>query len=345
MSYRPRIRTKLGVYTILLIIILLIVARVTGKGPHTLEVNISKTYKFEFKGFDSFNIEEVEDNGDLARVVEKNLQGVEGTFGIYITSLDGQEKYGLNELETFPAASLYKLILMAAVLKEVQDGNLQMDQPIYGQKSHLTEALGSVDFGYKEAPENLSYTVEEALDRVARISDNFAAIMLSEKLLQLRVSRLEDNKLLVEMTKTLGMKNTVFDSDPIVTTPSDIGGYFRLLADGQVVSAKVSEQIVDLLSKAQINNRIPALLPSKEVLVVHKTGELARVRHDAGIVYFTTEEDNEASPEAQINQPKKGFIIVLMSKELKDENQGIEVEAQLTKDVYEYFRLEQRGRK
>lgn len=337
MPYRPRTHTKLGVYTLLLVIILLVIARVTGKGPNTLGISTSKTYKFEFRGFNSFNIKEVEDNSEIEKIVDRNLQGVGGTFGIFIQSLDGKESYGQSELETFPAASLYKLVLIAAAFKEIEAGDLKLDQPIYGNKSHLTEVLGSVDFGYEEAPESISYKVDEALDRVARISDNFAAIMLTEKLRQVRVNRDDKNKLLVEMTKDLGMENTSFDSDPISTTPYDIGEYFRRLADGQVVSTDASSQIINLLSKAQINNRIPDQLPKDEVKIAHKTGELSRIRHDAGIVYFVSKPDPEASDSAEKELSKKGYIIVLMSKDLKDENQGIEVESQISKDIYDYF--------
>lgn len=302
-------KTKLGIW-VLLIVAMLVGLSVILKGT-------SKTYTFDFGKTFSFQYQ----SSPLRDVVARDLAGKRGTYAIYVENLQTTEKYALNESEIFPAASLYKLILMAAVLKEVEAGNLKLEDEIYGKKSHLIEVLGEEDFGYEEVPESIAYTVDEALTRVGRISDNFAAIMLTEKLRQLRVNRGDEDKLLIQMTKDLGMDHTDFESDPIDTTASDIAHYFKLLYGRQVVSPAVSEAIIKYLSLSNINDRIPASLP-EEVKVVHKTGELAQVRHDAGFV-----------------EPSVGgaYVIVIMSKDVVYEDDGVDTLAQVSKDVYQYF--------
>lgn len=307
-------RTKLGLITLFILASLVVISHFFSDSAQTFNFEFSKTLGIK-----------AESSG-LKEIVERNLKDEEGQFAIFIEEMETGEGYALNEREIFPAASLYKLILLAAVLKEVEGGSLTWQTPVSATKTHLTEVLGSVDFGYEESSEYIEYTVEQASKRVAEISDNFAAILLTEKLSQIRKGRDEEDKLLVQMTRELGMKDTTFDSDPINTTSSDIGRYFKLLYQGKVVSPSASDKIKELLRGAKINNRIPAQLP-EGVKVIHKTGELSRIRHDAGIVSFNLSEGVE-----------RAYVIVLMSKDLKYEDDGIEVLANLSKEIYEYFK-------
>lgn len=309
-------RTKLGLYALIILGILVVSSHLLKSKTGWKGFESGSTYTFEYK------------SESLMKVVQKSLAGKTGTFAVYIENLNSGEKYGLNENQGFPAASLYKLILMAAVLKEVEGGRLSLDDTITNTKSHLQSVLGEVDFGYEERSESIQYTVDEALTRVGAISDNFAAIMLTEKLAQVRASSGSDEKLLFKMTDELGMKNTSFDSDPIITTAFDIGGYFKAMYWGQVVSKPASDKIIDLLGKSKINDRIPAKLP-EGTKVIHKTGELSRIRHDGGIVY----------PPNTPNHPDNPYVIILLSKDLQFEDDGVETLAQLSKDVYDYFEV------
>lgn len=307
-------RTKLGLITLVIITLLVIISIPFSK--------TSKVYKFDFSEVvTSSTLGIAMPPSPLEKIVKKDLEGKEGSFAVVVESLQDDEKYYLNVTEIFPAASLYKLILLAAVEKEIEAEEISLDDSVSSTKTHLAGVLGEVDFGYEDAPERIGYTVREAMERVGRISDNFAAIMLTEKLRAVRMSRDDDNKLLVKMTKELGMKNTSFDNDPIATTAEDVAVYFKGLYNGQVVSKTGSEQITKYLSLSNLNDRIPAKLP-KETKVVHKTGELARVRHDAGIVYL------EGHP----------YLIVLLSKDLQYEDDVVETFAQISDDVYEYFK-------
>lgn len=304
--------TKLGLITLSFLALLIAVSILLSK--------TSKVYTFDFTRAE-FTLGIPQEQSPLDKIVKQNLKEKKGSFAVVVESLPGGEGYQYNGVELFPAASLYKLILLAAVMKEVEDRQMNLDDTVSSTKTHLVDVLGEVDFGYEEAPERIGYTVQEALERVGRISDNFAAIMLAEKLRAVRASQDDSDKLLIKMARDLGMTNTSFESDPIATTAEDIAIYFKALYNGQVVSKTASDKIIELLSLSKLNNRIPAKLP-EGVKVVHKTGELGRVRHDAGIVYL------EGNP----------YLIVLLSKDLKYEDDGVETLAQISKDVYEYFK-------
>lgn len=294
-------RTKLGIITLFFLALLVIIARFFNSGPDVL------------------GEEKARNNAELEGIIDAELSGTEGHFAIYIESLATPSgkivpKFALNEGESFPAASLYKLVLLAAVFKEIEAGGWKLEDRIIASRAHLKEVLGALDFGYEDAPEKIEYSVAEALERVGRISDNFAAIMLTEKL---REGSKEKDPLL-QMASELGMKSTTFDGMPN-TTASDIAVFFKKLYWGEVVSPQVSSAIIKYLSLSKINNRIPAGI-SEGVKIVHKTGEMARLRHDAGVVYG-------ANP----------YLMVLLSKDLRYEDEGVGVLAEISGKVWRYF--------
>lgn len=250
----------------------------------------------------------------LQSEIEKYLEGKDGEYAIYVKDLlpDGKRNVYINSDQSFEAASLYKVFLMAATFKAINEGQMSLDTQISAKLSHLEDVLGSVDYGYQNlsSDEVVTYTVEECLDRIARVSDNYAAIMLAEKL---GWSSLQD------IADEIEAKNTSIKT-PISTSAEDMGLLLEKIYKGEIVSFDASESIIDLLTTAQINNRIPAKLP-KEVKVAHKTGELPQVRNDAGIVFL------DGNP----------YVIVLMSKNLKYEDQAIEDLAEVSKMVYDYY--------
>lgn len=308
--------TKIALWTLFILGVLIIL-------PRFIKFDLAETFTFDF------------DNNPLKKIVKKHINENEGNFAVYIESFGSKETYAFNEGIKFPAASLYKVVLMAAVYKDIEDGKLKEDKVLVAKKSHLTDVLGAVDFGYEEAEEQISYSVEQSLKRVAEISDNFAAIMLTDALLD-KGKPSSPREKLTNMAKSLGIEATTFEKDELIQTSAyDMGTYFKklykqsLLSDdskGEVISTKSAKKILELLSGSKLNNRIPAKLP-KEVKVVHKTGELARIRHDAGIVYLSP-----AGPD---------YVIVLMSKEIKNEDKTVGIMADLSKEVYEYFKEKQ----
>ncbi len=285
-----------------------------------VKVDLSKSFYFDFSKISNTFTFDFENN-KLKSLVQDQLAEDSDNFGIVIETLEGElDGYKFNEDKKFPAASLYKLVLMAAIFKEIESGSLNLNSNLSAKKDYLTKVYGEVDYGYEDREEQISYTVEEAILRVATISDNFAAIMLTDKL--------RDRDKLTAMAKDLGLDNTTFETESIETTPADIATFFRKLYAKEVVSPSASEEIVELLSKSRLNNRIPAKIwgnpdeASPSPKIAHKTGELSKIRHDSGIVFL----------------PGKPYLIVIMSQDLKDENQATEIMANLSGEVFKYFK-------
>jgi len=257
---------------------------------------------------------QMQTDNKLQSAIEGFLAGGEGDYAVWVKDLtpSGRRNVSINSGQKFAAASLYKLFLMAAVYKEVNAGKITLDTEISAKLSHLDSIFGGRDFGYEDFDDSeiIEYSVRESLERVAGISDNFAAIMLAEKISWGKVQAIAEE---------LGAQSTTL-KDPIRTSADDIGLVFEKLYKGEVVSVEASEQILDMLSKSKLNNRIPALLPD-DLKIAHKTGELSRVRNDAGIVFL------EGNP----------YVIVMMSKNLRGEDDGVENLAQISKMVFDYY--------
>lgn len=289
-----------------------------------------ESFGIEFKGTEhnfrkilgTQQTEKTNVDNKLQSKVEAYLADKDGEYAIYVMDLkpEGKRNICIRCSEPFEAASLYKLFLMDAVYQAVYGGKLTMDSEISAKMSHLKEVYGDVDFGYEDFSDDeiIVYTVGEALERVASISDNFAAIMLAEKIGWGTIQNAADE---------IGATQTSIKS-PITTSARDIGTLFEKLYKGEIVSLESSEKILDTLTKSKLNNRIPALLP-EDIKIAHKTGELAGVRNDAGVVFLN------ANP----------YVIVIMSKDLRGEDDGVENLAQISKIIYDYYASNSEGKR
>lgn len=299
---KPAVRLALYILLILSVLLAIVFWLLRDKtDPLISMVDFSSKWSFNF--YDS----------KLKKIVDGNLRGKEGEYAVVIERLEDErnEGYYYNERKSFPAGSFYKLFLLAAVFELIERGELTEDGLISSSKSHLEEVLGGEEFGYKDFEgDEITYKVKEAVQRVGTISDNFAAIMLAEKISWDRVRN---------VVKTIGAENTDIHN-PISTTADDIALFFRKLYRKEVISPEVSDKLINLLSGARINDRIPAKLP-KSLKIAHKTAELSRIRSDAGIVFL------EGKP----------YLIVLMSKDLRYEDDGVALLAKISREVYEYF--------
>jgi beta-lactamase class A len=88
----------------------------------------------------------------------------------------------------------------------------------------------------------------------------------------------------LDFTRSLVFITEFSAREPVnLTTPRDMATFFRLLRDDELISPLVSWRLKHILATRIINDRLPALLPGSTE-VIHKTGNLINVLHDAGII-------------------------------------------------------------
>jgi beta-lactamase class A len=105
------------------------------------------------------------------------------------------------------------------------------------------------------------------------------------------------------------------------TNAHDLAIIFEAIADGKAVNRSASSAMVDVLLAQRFADIIPALLPP-DVKVAHKTGSITGVEHDSGIVFL---------PDG------RRYVLVLLSKNLKDAASGKQALAGVSKRIYEYM--------
>ncbi len=287
----------------------------------------------------------------LASLIREKIPSDNGTYSIVVKQLGSDEhQVYINADQILPAASLYKLYLMAAAYQEIEKGTITEKTVMTSSVSHLEQVLGGEEFGYEDSEGSISYTVDQALHRVAEISDNYAAIMLAEKL---------DWETVRKLAADLGATHTTIKS-PISTSASDIANLFDLMAQKKLVSPASSDKMIELLAGSRLNNRIPDQLPAG-LKIAHKTGELSGVRHDAGLVFLEktpadekscnkykkegidcTCETNKENPSLSKYQcSNKGpYLIVMMSNDVKGEDSAIDTLSDISKVVFDYFKVQ-----
>jgi len=109
-----------------------------------------------------------------------------------------------------------------------------------------------------------------------------------------------------------GLNNTI--------TAHGLMTLFEKMAKGKTVNPAASKAMIDILLDQKFNDIIPAELPAG-VKVAHKTGSITGVHHDSGIIFLPN---------------GKKYVLVLLSKNLKDEKAAIKAMAKVSKLIYEF---------
>lgn len=246
---------------------------------------------------------------ELSRIVNNILVDTKGKFGISIKNLKTGKSFHLNEHEKFETASLYKLWVMAETVNQIQQNRLD-------EQEVLSESINTLYRIYNISPDTdestdkvITLNVIEAMNLMIANSDNYAALLLSNKVRLGSVQSFLKNNGLAE--SSLG--------EPPVTTPSDIALFFEKLYQGQLADSEHTQKMLAILKKQTKRNKLPKYLPASTI-IAHKTGELGSASHDAGIVF----------------SEKGDYIIVVLSKSSKPATAN-ETIANIGKAVYNYF--------
>jgi beta-lactamase class A len=207
----------------------------------------------------------------------------------------------------FPSASLFKLTVMYEVFKQREAGTLSFDEELVLTERHISYDLGTLD-----RPAGSKIRLADALERMITISDNSSAILLTD-----RVGAFAIN----QDMRSIGLKHTRLIEDDLVTSPGDMLTFLEMLARGQGVSPRASAEMVQLMARQRVNDRIPRNLPDSAI-VAHKTGNLPGVVNDVGIVYT----------------PDATFIVAVLVDETREEGRAALMTADIARLSFDHFR-------
>jgi beta-lactamase class A len=215
------------------------------------------------------NVPGIIDEPALAGRLDQALAGVDGHIGVAVKDLGSGRGAVLDGNLELQSASLYKL----PVLYTVFDLGLNMSEELTISDEALTYDSGTMELG---AGETLS--VAELLERMVTLSDNTSAIMLGGRVGPANVDA---------SIAALGLTTTHYSLDRMTSSALDMLHLTEQIADGKAVSRAASADMLHLLLRQRVNDRLPRLLPD-DVQVAHKTGNLPGVVNDVGILYGPT---------------------------------------------------------
>lgn len=266
-----------------------------------------------------------------ARITTELAKHKEGQFAIAVKDLTDSETVLINENSNFHAASTMKTPLMVELFKKIEQGKMSLQDSIKiynqfksivdGSKYTLNQADDSELSLYQMIGKKVA--VGDLILKMITESSNLATNILIEKVGATNINKtlrsigakninvlrgVEDNK-----AYDKGLNNTV--------TAFDLMLLFEKLAKGEMINAKASNAMIDILMQQKFRGIIPAKLP-KEIKVANKTGSIRQVLNDSGIVYL---------PDG------RKYVIVLLSSGINDEAVAKNILSTLSRNVYQYM--------
>ena len=235
----------------------------------------------------------------------EDINNKQNKIAIYLQSLKSGAWLGVNETEEFTPASLLKVPIAMAVLKNVEEGRLNLDD--------VSEVIISDIENEKQKDSPLTIgiklTIRDQLQWMLTHSNNTAKNMLWRQL------KTED---LARVFVHIGVPDPYlqFSSKKISTR-----GYtriFKSLYFSTYLTREHSALILSDLTDARAENLLAFGVPW-EIQVAHKYGESEGSIHDCGIVYL----------------PHNPYVLCLMTQNIEP-SQAISVIQDISSLVYKF---------
>lgn len=259
--------------------------------------------------------------------IEKEIQKSGADVAVAFRTLDGKTEWLRDADETFHAASTMKIPVMIELFHQARERKLSLDDPLPIKNEFHSLADGSVftlDAGTDSEADlynavGQTRTLRQLCELMITVSSNFATNLLIEKL------GVENIRATVQSLNADGMSvlrgvedNKAFEKGLNNTTTAR--GLMQLLdaiAEGKAVDAESSRQMIEILERQKFNEGIPAGVPSG-TRVAHKTGEITKIHHDAGIVFAP-----------------KPFVLVVLVRGIEDTKVSAALIADITRELYQ----------
>lgn len=269
---------------------------------------------------------------NLQLSIQDQINAIEGTVAIAFYNLNNpKDSLLINADENFHAASTMKVPVMIELFQQASQGKLNLSDSIVLKNEFKSIVDGSpYSMDIKDDSDDVIY--DKIGTKVSLYGLMYSMITVSSNLATNVLIELADAKATTETMKRLGAQNIlvlrgVEDQKAYdlglsnTTTARDLMLIMRAIAKADGINKNDSEAMLKILKEQQHREVLPKYLP-KEVVVAHKTGSITGVHHDAGIVYL---------PNGQ------AYVLVLLSKNLKNFDEGTDQLATISKIFYDYI--------
>lgn len=255
----------------------------------------------------------------LQSPIQKLIESSRAEFGVSIVHLESDNELHISGDAMFPLCSVLKIPVLCEAFRQMQDGAFTLEDR--WELDYPVKNIGSGILTYLK--DGLNPTVYDLLLLMIIISDNTATDMVIRRLGLHNIDALMKRLGLADIHIAMSIRD-IFDelvgseaADPArlltdlghykepvevnrsgrayslgpdndVGTPRDLSRLLAMIYRGQVVSRSASDNMLHILLQQQLKARLPRFLP-EGIPFAHKTGTLAGIRNDAGILYASTD--------------------------------------------------------
>lgn len=214
--------------------------------------------------------------------IKDRISGIKGSFSIYYKDLNGGFTYSVGDKDIFVASGMSKIFLLVEVFRQINDGIISKKTKYILKEEDKVPSIGAI----VNLHEGIELNIEDLYKLMMTVGDNTAFNVL------LKICGFENvNSNLI----SLGFQHSIinrylFDKEKIeqgvencfsITEAAD---FFERLYLGQLISKKISTEIIELLKLQQRDHIIPYHF-SDLVSVAHHLGIDDGIIHDCGIIF------------------------------------------------------------
>ena len=265
--------------------------------------------------------------GNVESEMRKTIAASGAEVSVALRILDGRDEVLIDPDRSFHAASTMKVPVMIELFRQVRAGAISLSDTLEIRNEFHSIVDGST-FALSEGDDSdsliygaigKSLTLEQLNEAMITVSSNFATNLLIEKLgvgkIRATVDRLGASGMQVlrgvEDQKAFekGLNNS--------TTARGLLVLFERIGRSKAVDPKSDAAMIAVLKRQKFNDGIPAGLPPGTE-VAHKTGNITRIHHDAGIVYA-----------------RRPYVLVILVRGIQEQKDSAALIARLSATAYQ----------
>lgn len=201
---------------------------------------------------------------------------------IVVESVTGESYFAFRPDVRVPAASVIKIPILMELMEQAKQKKIDLNKNYTLTAADKTGGSGVI----ANMPEGKQFTIRELAQEMIHSSDNTATNIIirevgmqavNQNLMGLGSTKTRLNRIMMDtLAAKQGRENYV--------NAVEINDLLRKIYYNKVATPALCHDMIDILKNCADTTTIPRNLP-RNVAIAHKTGELAYVRGDAGIVY------------------------------------------------------------